>query len=99
MQISKKHGLRGIRVEHNKTLFWIIIFLLIILIGIALAIIKLQDNAKNSNPQLANPASVYCIEKGGNLSIRQDESGGQYGVCKINGTECEEWAFFRGECR
>lgn len=48
---------------------------------------------------IANPASVNCEEKGGTLEIRNDASGGQVGYCKFsNGTECEEWAYFRGEC-
>ncbi len=49
--------------------------------------------------RMPNPASVNCIDKGGVLEIRKDPSGGEYGVCKFsNGTECEEWALFRGEC-
>ncbi|OAN46076.1 hypothetical protein A6A03_01680 [Chloroflexus islandicus] len=48
---------------------------------------------------LANPASTYCIEQGGQLEIQSTE-GGQIGVCRFSdGTVCEEWAFFRGECR
>ncbi|MBN1180514.1 MAG: DUF333 domain-containing protein [Anaerolineae bacterium] len=48
---------------------------------------------------MPNPASVYCEEQGGTLEIRTDASGGQYGVCVFaDGSECEEWAFFRGEC-
>ncbi|MCA9971355.1 MAG: META domain-containing protein [Anaerolineales bacterium] len=48
---------------------------------------------------LANPASVYCEAQGGTLAMRTDESGGQYGVCIFeDGSECDEWAFFRGEC-
>lgn len=48
---------------------------------------------------LANPASIYCIEQGGQLEIQSTESG-QIGVCRFSdGTVCEEWAFFRGECR
>jgi len=48
---------------------------------------------------MPNPASVYCEEQGYTLEIRTDESGGQYGVCVFpDGSECEEWAFFRGEC-
>ncbi len=47
---------------------------------------------------LANPASVYCEEQGGTLEIR-DEAGGQVGYCVFDdGSECEEWAYFRGEC-
>lgn len=49
---------------------------------------------------MANPASVYCVDKGGKLEIRTDKDGGQYGVCILpSGNECEEWKFFRGECK
>lgn len=48
---------------------------------------------------MPNPASAYCEEQGGTLEIREDEDGGQYGVCIFDdGSECEEWAFYRGEC-
>ena len=48
---------------------------------------------------LANPASVYCTEQGGSLEIHTDEAGGQNGICLFDdGSECEEWAYFRGEC-
>lgn len=47
---------------------------------------------------LANPASVHCEEQGGTLDIR-DTDVGQYGACVFSdGSECEEWAFFKGEC-
>jgi hypothetical protein len=47
---------------------------------------------------LANPASVYCEEQGHALEARTDENG-TYGVCIFaDGSECEEWAYFRGEC-
>ena len=48
---------------------------------------------------LANPASVYCAEQGYTLEMRTDADGGQYGVCIFpDGSECEEWAFYRDEC-
>ncbi len=47
---------------------------------------------------MANPASVHCVDQGGKLEIR-DEAMGQVGYCIFpNGSECEEWAFFNGEC-
>lgn len=47
---------------------------------------------------MPNPASVYCEEHGGALDIR-DSDAGQTGMCVFpDGSECEEWAFFRGEC-
>ena len=48
---------------------------------------------------LANPASVYCEEQGYTLEMRTDEDG-DYAVCIFpDGSECEEWAFYRGECK
>ena len=50
------------------------------------------------NLTLANPASVYCEGNNGTVDIRTDENG-QYGVCVFeDGSECEEWKFYRGEC-
>ena len=51
------------------------------------------------NVGLPNPASVYCEENGGTVEIREDESGGQVGYCIFpDGSECDEWAYFRDEC-
>lgn len=51
---------------------------------------------------MPNPASVNCIDNGGELQIRETYDGSQYGVCRwgteTEGSECEEWAFLRGEC-
>lgn len=52
-----------------------------------------------TSQEIANPASVYCEEKGGKLEIRTDGEGSQYGICILtNGTECDEWAYYRGTC-
>jgi putative hemolysin len=48
---------------------------------------------------MPNPASVNCEEQGGRLEIRTGADGGQSGACIFaDGSECEEWAFYRGEC-
>jgi putative hemolysin len=48
--------------------------------------------------QLANPASVYCEEQGGTVTIIETDDG-QVGICVLDdGRECEEWAYYRGEC-
>ena len=53
-----------------------------------------------SGPNLPNPASVYCEQNGGKLDLRQDASGGVAGSCIFpDGSECDEWAYFRGECK
>jgi putative hemolysin len=50
--------------------------------------------------QLPNPASVYCLEQNGKLEIRKDKDENEYGVCIFtDGSKCEEWAFFRNECK
>jgi len=48
---------------------------------------------------LANPASVFCTERGGRLNITTDATGGQVGQCIFpDGSQCEEWAFYQGKC-
>ncbi|HOY46549.1 MAG TPA: DUF333 domain-containing protein [Candidatus Dojkabacteria bacterium] len=48
--------------------------------------------------EISNPASEYCLENGGRLEFRKDLQG-EAGFCIFeNGKECEEWAFFNGEC-
>jgi putative hemolysin len=48
---------------------------------------------------LPNPASVYCEEQGNKLEIRTAADGSQSGACIFpDGSECDEWAYYRGEC-
>ncbi len=102
MKVERKKGIEVVKIHHNKGLFFVIVVLFIILIGVMVSIIRLSKSEIKNNPdnvEIANPASVYCINHGGNLSIRNDENGSQYGVCTfLNKSECEEWAYFRGEC-
>jgi inhibitor of cysteine peptidase len=54
----------------------------------------------SNQTSLPNPASKYCVEQGYNLTIRTNPDGSQTGYCIFpNGKECEEWTFFRGECK
>ena len=46
-------------------------------------------------PGMANPASVYCLKQGGELEMREGP-GGTAGYCRLpDGTEVDEWAYFR----
>ncbi|MEK6969029.1 MAG: DUF333 domain-containing protein [Nanoarchaeota archaeon] len=73
-----------------------IIFILLLFVLVVGCVFK---SAPLQKAQLANPASVYCQEQGGNLEIRTTADGSQTGYCKFNdGTECEEWAYYRQEC-
>lgn len=45
---------------------------------------------------MANPASVYCVEQGGESIIKQDKDRSEYGICKFkDGKEVDEWEFYR----
>ena len=72
-------------------------------IGTALAVVLLAtgcsgDDSPDEPPGLANPASVFCEEQGGELDVRQDAEGNQTGFCVFSdGTEVDEWAYYRGE--
>jgi len=61
--------------------------------------IPTEAPAETPEANMPNPASVYCEEQGGTVEIRENEAG-QYGMCIFpDGGECDEWAFFRGECQ
>ncbi len=47
-----------------------------------------------------NPASAFCEQQGYTLEIRTAPDGSQAGFCIFpDGSECDEWAYFRGECQ
>jgi putative hemolysin len=87
------------------------VLVLVFLIGVVLCTL-ISAPARSSGPGpaseaaaepdgagLPNPASVYCEEQGGRLEIRTTADGSQYGACIFpDGSECDEWAFYRGEC-
>ncbi len=48
---------------------------------------------------IVNPAAAYCSEQGNRPEIRTAADGSQSGACIFpNGNECDEWAYYRGEC-
>jgi len=48
---------------------------------------------------MPNPASVYCEKNGYTLEIRTAANDSQSGVCVFpDGSTCDEWAYYRGEC-
>lgn len=72
----------------RKALF-IGLILLAVLIG-------WMQMSKMQAAQIANPASRYCLEQGGQHEIRKDANGNEIGVCVFDpGHECEEWALFQ----
>jgi hypothetical protein len=52
-----------------------------------------------SQPNLPNPASIYCSQQGNKLEVVTAADGSQSGICIFpDGSTCDEWAYFRGEC-
>lgn len=75
------------------------LFLVFFLLLAACAPVK-NDPAGTAQPNLPNPASVYCEEQGYKVEIRTNADGSQSGVCVFDdGSECDEFAFYRGECK
>lgn len=58
------------------------------------------EQSEQNQAQIANPASVYCIDHGGIDEIAHDIDGNEYGLCTFSdNTVCDEWAYYRGECK
>jgi len=69
-------------------------------LAVVLMISGCGDDDDDEQTGIPNPASVYCEEQGGTVDIRTDEEGGQVGYCVFaDGTEVEEWAYYRGEAQ
>jgi len=61
--------------------------------------LNLAPSEQAQNYSEANPASQNCATVGGNLEIKKNGAGGEYGLCYFEDNRaCEEWALFRGEC-
>lgn len=56
---------------------------------------EIEENSAGNSAAIANPASVFCEEKGGEIIIK-DTPEGSVGYCvTLVGKICEEWNFFR----
>jgi putative hemolysin len=59
----------------------------------------IQSTSDSAESGIPNPASVYCEQNGTKLEIQTAADGSQSGVCVFpDGSTCDEWAYFRGEC-
>lgn len=60
---------------------------------------KKTAGEENQNTGIANPAAVYCQDQGGTSETKTFASG-QKGFCLfVDGSRCEEWDFYRGNCK
>jgi putative hemolysin len=83
-----------------KSIFTITMILMVLTACTTLQIQAPQPAATGIPPaNMPNPASVYCTQQGNKLEIRTAADGSQNGVCvHPDGSICDEWAYFRGEC-
>lgn len=77
------------------------LFILSMLPGIMLlASCSLAPSTPTPVPNMPNPAAVYCEQQGGKSEIVTAADGSQSGRCVFpDGSQCDEWAYFRGECQ
>lgn len=59
---------------------------------------NIETEVLDDSLSMANPASVYCENSGGIIEIIIQEDGSEFGICKFEDFECEEWAYYRDEC-
>jgi putative hemolysin len=80
----------------------IIPFTILLMALTACTTLQIQAPQPSTGTALAtmpNPASVYCEQNGNKLEIRTAADGSQSGICVLpDGSTCDEWAYFRGEC-
>jgi len=70
------------------------IIMLLLALAACTPVVPTRDAAN-----MFNPASKYCQDQGFILILRTAEDGSQSGACAFpDGSECDEWAYFRGEC-
>lgn len=90
--------------EGKERMTRIITFTIILIALTACTTPQTQGTPESAPPDMPqanmpNPASVYCEQNGNKLEIRTAADGSQSGVCVFpDGSTCDEWAYFRGEC-
>ena len=84
-----------------KNIFTFVIILMALTACVAPQTQVVPEPTVTDMPQagMPNPASAYCEQNGNKLEIHTAADGSQSGVCvSPNGSTCDEWAYYRGEC-
>ena len=84
-----------------KNIFILVIILIALTACAAPQTQAAPEPAATDIPQanMPNPASVYCTQQGNKFEIRTAVDGSRSGVCVFpDGSTCDEWAYYRGEC-
>lgn len=78
----------------KKTTLWIVALLAVATLA-GCNLNKTPVENPDENAEIANPASVYCEENGGTLTLEE-----WAWLCMFeDGSYCEEWAYYNGECQ
>ena len=78
----------------KKTTLWIVALLAVATLA-GCNLNKTPVENPDENAEIANPASVYCEENGGTLTLEE-----WAWLCMFeDGSYCEEWAYKNGECQ
>jgi putative hemolysin len=102
VQTGNSHG--NWKTERRKDMQRILTFIIILVALTACSVPQTQaptDNPATDVPQsgMPNPASVFCEQNGNKLEIHTAANGSQSGICVFpDGSACDEWAYYRGEC-
>jgi putative hemolysin len=83
-----------------KRIFTFTIILIVLTACTALPVQQAGPTVTKTTPvNMPNPASVYCEQNGNKLEIQTAADGSQSGLCVFpDGSTCDEWAYYRGEC-
>jgi putative hemolysin len=84
-----------------KNIFVLTIILIVLTACSAPQTQETPESTATDMPQanMPNPASVYCTQQGNKLEIVTASDSSQSGVCVFpDGSVCDEWAYYRGEC-
>ena len=75
--------------------FKIMISIFMLAVSFASMCAAKKEEEKSPMIGMSNPASVYCVEQGGE-SILVRSKKGDFGICKLkDGTAVEEWEYYR----
>ena len=90
----------GSRTAAARTLNALIMIMIVAITnGCTFVPTPLPETPTRVAPNMANPAAVHCTRHGYTYETRLGTDGQGFGVCIFpDGTECDGWAFFRGEC-
>lgn len=73
--------------------------MMLTLLGTAAACTHTQEDRSIQRVRpirMPNPATLYCVKKGGKIETRYEDKKGQVNFCRLpDGSVSEEWALFR----